>query len=57
MVMTPGPEMVDSPYHEASILKRMTMIQTALIGPAQQWYSHLPLEILKKWRAGKSKDN
>ena len=26
------------------------MIQTALIGPAQQWYSHLPLDIKKNWQ-------
>ena len=45
MVMTAGPKQTDSPYLEAWILKRIAMIQTALIGPAQQWYSHLPLEI------------
>ena len=27
------------------------MVQTALIGPAQQWYSHIPLEIKKNWQA------
>ena len=43
--MTAGPEQTESPYHEAWILKRIAMIQTALIGPAQKWYSHLPLEI------------
>ena len=43
MVMTAGPAQTDSP-HKAWILKRFAMIQTALIGPAQQWYSHLPLE-------------
>ena len=32
MVMTAGPEQTDSPYHEAWILKRIAMIQTALIG-------------------------
>ena len=48
MVMTAGPEQNDSPYHEAWILKRIAMTQTALIGPAQQWYSHLPL---KNWQA------
>ena len=47
MVMTAGPEQTDSSYHEALILKRIAMIQTALIGPAQQWYSHLPLDIKK----------
>ena len=51
MVMTAGPEQTDSPYHEAWILKRIAMIQTALIGPAQQWYSHLPLDIKKNWQA------
>ena len=40
MVMTAGPEQTDSTYHEACILKRIAMIQTALIGTAQQWYSH-----------------
>ena len=35
MVMTAGPEQTDSPIHEAWILKRIAMIQTALIGPAQ----------------------
>ena len=39
---------VDSPYNEARILKHMAMIQTVLIGPAKQRYSHLPLEIEKK---------
>ena len=43
IVMTAGPEQSDSPYHEALILKRIAMIQTALIGSAQQWYSHLPV--------------
>ena len=32
-------------------LIRMAMKQTALIGPAQQWYSYLPLEIKKNWQA------
>ena len=41
MVMTAGPEQTDSPYHEAWILKRFAMIQTPLIGPEQQWHSHL----------------
>ena len=36
MVKTGGPEQTDSPYHEAWILKRIEMIQTALIGSAQQ---------------------
>ena len=27
------------------------MIQTALIGAAQQWYSYLPLDIEKNWQA------
>ena len=47
MVMTEGPEQNDSPYHETWFLKRIGMIQTALIGPAQEWYSHIPLEIKK----------
>ena len=51
MVMTAGPEQTDSPFHEAWILKRIAMIQTALIGPAQQWYSHLALDIKKDWQA------
>ena len=48
MLMTAGPEQTDSPYHKAWILKRIAMIQTALIGPAQQWYSKLPLVIKKQ---------
>ena len=51
MVMTAGPEQIDSPYHESWILKRITMIQTALIAPAQPWYSHLPLKIKKNWQS------
>ena len=51
MVMTAEPEQTDSPFHEAWILKRIAMIQTALVGPAQQWYSHLPLEVKKIWQA------
>ena len=50
MVMKAGPEQTDSPYPETWILKRIVMIQTALIGPAQRWYSHLPLEIKKNWQ-------
>ena len=38
MVMTAGPEQTDSPFHETWTLKRIAMIQTALIGPAQQGY-------------------
>ena len=44
MVITAGPEQIDSPYHESWILERIAMIQTALITPAQPRYSHLPLE-------------
>ena len=51
MVMTAGPEQTDSLFLETWILKRIAMFQTALIGPAQQWYSHLPLEIKKNWQA------
>ena len=51
MVMTAGTEQTDSPFHEAWILKRIAMFQTALIGPAQQWYSNLPLDIKKNWQA------
>ena len=51
MVMTAGPEQTDSPFHENWIMKRIAMIQTALTGPAQQWYSHLPLDIKKDWQA------
>ena len=36
MVMTAGLEQTDSSYHEAWILKRIAMMQTTLIGPAQQ---------------------
>ena len=48
--MTAGPEQTDSPFHEPWILKRIAMIQTALIRPAQQWYSHLSLDIKKNWQ-------
>ena len=51
MVMTAEPEQIDSPFYEAWILKRIAMIQTALIGPAQQWYSNLPIDIKKNWQA------
>ena len=50
MVMTEGPEQTDSPYHEAWILKRINMIQTSLIGPAQQWYSDLLVKTRKNWQ-------
>ena len=32
------------------ILKQIAMIQTAIIGAAKQWYSHLPLDIKKNWQ-------
>ena len=51
MAIPEGPEQTDSLYHEAGILKRIAMIQTALIGPAQQGNSYLPLEIKKNWQA------
>ena len=51
MVMTAKLEQTDSPYHEAWILKRIAMIQTALIGPAQKWYQHLPHDIKENWQA------
>ena len=51
MAMMARSEQIDSPYHEEWILKRIAMIQTALVGPAQQWYLHLPLDIEKNWQA------
>ena len=51
MAMRAGPEQIDSPFHEAWILKRIAMTQLALIGPAQHWYSHIPLDIKKDWQA------
>ena len=51
VVLTAGPEQTDSPHHEAWILRRIAMIQTALIGPAQQWYSNIPFDIKKNWQA------
>ena len=45
--MTAVPEQTDSPYHGEWIFKQITMIQTALTGPAQQWYSLSPIEIKK----------
>ena len=50
MVMTAEPEQILSPFHEAWILKRIAVIQTALIEPVQQGYSHLPLDIKKNWQ-------
>ena len=44
LLMTAGPEQVDSPYNESWSLKQVAMLQTALIGRAQQWYSHSTLE-------------
>ena len=49
MAMTAGPDQVDSRYHEAWIPKPIAVIQMALIVPAQQCSSHLPLEIKKNW--------
>ena len=43
-------EQTYSPFHGAWILKRIAMMLTALIGPAQQWYSHLPLDIKNIWQ-------
>ena len=51
MAMTEGPEQTDSPHQGPWILKRISMIQRALIVPAQLRYSHLPLEIKKNWTA------
>ena len=48
MVMRAEPEQTDSIYHEIWILTRIAIIQTALNGPEQQWYSQLPLNIKKK---------
>ena len=50
MVITAGPEQVGSPYHESWIFKRIANIQTTRIGPAQQWFSHLTLEIKKNFK-------
>ena len=51
MVITSEPQQTYSPFHETWILTRIAMIQTALIGPAQQWCSSLPLDIKKNWQA------
>ena len=48
--MTAGPEQTDSSFHETWILKRIVLIQTALIGPAHQWFSHLPFNSKKNWQ-------
>ena len=50
MVMTARQEQIDSPFLEAWIFTRIAMRQTALIGTAQQLYSHLPLDIKKNWQ-------
>ena len=50
MVMTAGPEQVDSSYHEAWVPGGITFIQTAQIGPAQKWYPHLQLEFKRNWQ-------
>ena len=42
--MTTGPVYIDPPYTETWIFKLFTMMHTALIGTAQQWYPRLPLE-------------
>ena len=50
MAKTAEPEQAASLYHEARNLKRIIVtIQTALLGPGQQWYSNFPLEI-KNWQ-------
>ena len=51
MVMKLEPKQNDSPFHEVWILKRIAIFQSALIGPAQQWYSHLPIDIKQNWQA------
>ena len=51
MAITADPEQIVSTYHEPWIIKRIAMIQKALIGPAQQWYSHLSLGNKKNWQA------
>ena len=53
MVMIEGADQIhpSAPSNETWILNRNAMIQMALIGPAQQWYSHLTLEIKKNWQA------
>ena len=50
MVMTAGPEENESFFHEARILKRIVISQTALNGLAPQRYSNLSLD-KKNWPA------
>ena len=45
MIMTAEPQQIESPYHEVMTIKRIAVIQTALLELEQQWYSNLKSRI------------
>ena len=50
LILNIGPEPVSTPLHQNWIHRRTAIIQTTLDGPAQKWYSFLPIDIKSDWK-------
>ena len=50
LILTIGPESINSPFHQNWIHRRTALIQTTLDGAAQKWFSVLPIDVKSDWK-------
>ena len=50
LILNMGPEPINKPLSQNWIHRRTALIQTTLDGPAQKWFSALPMEIKSDWK-------
>ena len=50
LILNIGPEPINTPLHQNWIHRRTALIQTALDGAAQKWFSVLPIDIESDWK-------
>ena len=50
LILTIGPESINTPLHQNWIHKRTALIQTTIDGAAQKWFSVLPIKIKSDWK-------
>ena len=50
LILSIGPEPINTPLHQNWIHRRTALIQTTLDGAAQKWFSVLPIDIKSDWK-------
>ena len=50
LILNIGPEPINTPLHQNWTHRRTALIQTALDGAAQKWFSLLPIEMKSDWK-------